>query len=390
MWVVDSHDGTFGLYECQASKQYINSMNPDQEPCTPRLDVDGVPVLAGVPPGTWLLPAEARPATTSVGGCAAPQPGRRLLRRPEATRSRSCTTPTTSTDEQMRPFARWTNLSETTFLLAPTDAGADYRVRIFTRRGAAVRRAPTLGTAHAWLEAGGVPRTGTWSQECGVGLVRVRRGERLAFAGPPLPARGRSTTATSTRSSRSLRSTAPTSSTRLGRQRPGWVGGPAPRRGHGARAGARRAVGDLEVGVVGAHPAGRRVRVEVRAFVPSIGVVEDPVTGSLNAGLGSGWPATGSRRRTSRPGHGAGAGGRVHVEQDGETCGWAVTRSRASPGPSGSRLVTTSGRWSRVWARHARRGGRRQRGDRRRRRRSRGGSPRTSPTSSGSPWATRW
>ena len=51
VWVVDSHDGTFGLYECQASKQYINSMNPDQEPCTQRLDVDGVPVLAGTPPG---------------------------------------------------------------------------------------------------------------------------------------------------------------------------------------------------------------------------------------------------------------------------------------------------------------------------------------------------
>jgi hypothetical protein len=56
VWVVDSHDGTFGLYECQASKQYINSMNPDQEPCTQRLDVDGVPVLAGTPPG--LVPTD--------------------------------------------------------------------------------------------------------------------------------------------------------------------------------------------------------------------------------------------------------------------------------------------------------------------------------------------
>lgn len=92
-------------------------------------------------------------------------------------------------DEQtLAQFARWTNLSETTFLLPPTDPAADYRVRIFTTGGELPFAGhPTLGSAHAWLEAGGVPRdAGRVVQECGVGLVTVRRGERLAFAAPPL------------------------------------------------------------------------------------------------------------------------------------------------------------------------------------------------------------
>src|SRR5690606_22207267 len=95
-------------------------------------------------------------------------------------------------DEEMAAFARWTNLSETTFLLPPTpqgaDAGADYRVRIFTP-GEELPFAghPTLGSAHAWLEQGGQPaRDDVVVQECGVGLVEVRRGETLAFAAPPL------------------------------------------------------------------------------------------------------------------------------------------------------------------------------------------------------------
>jgi len=92
------------------------------------------------------------------------------------------------TEEEMRAFARWTNLSETTFLLSPADAAADYRLRIFTP-GTELPFAghPTIGSAHAWLEAGGVPKTdGELVQECGAGLVRLRRGERLAFAAPPL------------------------------------------------------------------------------------------------------------------------------------------------------------------------------------------------------------
>ena len=92
-------------------------------------------------------------------------------------------------DARMQAFARWTNLSETTFLLPPTDAAADYRVRIFTPGGELPFAGhPTLGTCHAWLQTGGQPQVaGRVVQECGVGLVTLRRdGERLAFAAPPL------------------------------------------------------------------------------------------------------------------------------------------------------------------------------------------------------------
>lgn len=90
--------------------------------------------------------------------------------------------------EQMQAFARWTNLSETTFLLPPTDPGADYRVRIFTpREEYPFAGHPTLGSAAAWLASGGSLRDeGVVVQECGVGLVRVRvQGDILAFAAPP-------------------------------------------------------------------------------------------------------------------------------------------------------------------------------------------------------------
>ncbi len=92
-------------------------------------------------------------------------------------------------DADMAQFANWTNLSETTFVLPPTDPAADYRVRIFTPDvELPFAGHPTIGTCHAWLEAGGVPKTeGTIMQECGVGLVTLRHAEgRLAFAAPPL------------------------------------------------------------------------------------------------------------------------------------------------------------------------------------------------------------
>ena len=93
-------------------------------------------------------------------------------------------------DEQMKRVARWTNLSETTFVFPPTTTAADYRLRIFTPDGGELPFAghPTLGSAHAWLEAGGVARTdGRIVQECAAGLIDVRRGgDELSFAAPPL------------------------------------------------------------------------------------------------------------------------------------------------------------------------------------------------------------
>ena len=93
------------------------------------------------------------------------------------------------TAAQMQRFANWMNLSETTFVLPPADPGADYRVRIFTpATELPFAGHPTLGTCHAWLGAGGTPRTGgVIVQECQAGLVRVRRSaDGLAFAAPPV------------------------------------------------------------------------------------------------------------------------------------------------------------------------------------------------------------
>ena len=93
------------------------------------------------------------------------------------------------TDREMQRFARWMNLSETTFVLPPSSTGADYRVRIFTPSvELPFAGHPTLGTCHAWLAAGGTPqRPDVIVQECAAGLIPVRRtADGLAFAAPPL------------------------------------------------------------------------------------------------------------------------------------------------------------------------------------------------------------
>lgn len=197
-------------------------------------------------------------------------------------------------DARMAAFARWTNLSETTFLLPPTDAAADYRVRIFTpAEELPFAGHPTLGSAHAWLRAGGVPAVGGHVvQECGVGLVELDLGDdTLAFAAPDLLRSGDVEEETLDRAVRSLG---------VGRDRvlranwvdngPGWLGL------HLAAADDVldlrpdfAAMTGLEIGVIGAHDAGERAALsadyEVRAFCPGLAVPEDPVTGSLNAGL---------------------------------------------------------------------------------------------------------
>lgn len=193
-------------------------------------------------------------------------------------------------EAQMAAFARWTNLSETTFLLPPADAGADYRVRIFTPKGELPFAGhPTLGSCRAWLSAGGRPKTpGRVIQECGVGLVPVRLdGEDLAFAAPP------------------LRRTGPVEPEVLAQIRgtlglpegaildhqwidngPGWC---AVLLDSVERALSVRPdpalFGDLKLGVAALHPPGGPAALEVRAFFADGALVEDPVTGSLNAGL---------------------------------------------------------------------------------------------------------
>ena len=226
------------------------------------------------------------------------------------------------TEDQMRAFARWTNLSETTFVLAPTDPGADYRVRIFTPDAELPFAGhPTLGTAHAWLEAAGVPATdGIVVQECGAGLVTVRRGDRLAFRAPPLVRSGPVSEEDLDRIVRALRiGCEDVVDSAWVDNGPGWVG---------VLLGSAEAVlalepawhefGGMDIGVVGPRSGGDTA-CEVRAFCPGLGVTEDPVTGSLNAGLGQ-WLAGGALPSSyvAAQGTALGRAGRVHVSREGD------------------------------------------------------------------------
>jgi PhzF family phenazine biosynthesis protein len=226
-------------------------------------------------------------------------------------------------DEQMKAFARWTNLSETTFLLRPTHDQADYRLRIFTPSvELPFAGHPTLGSAHAWLEAGGRPRGEDVVQECGAGLVTIRRGERPEFQAPPLVRSGPvepDDLATLT------------AGLRLDPGRvvdaawvdngPGWVALLLEdaqdvldcRPDHAA-------LGGFDVGIVGPYSDGASdAAVEVRAFVTDLGIDEDPVTGSLNAGIAQ-WLA-GTRlpeQYVASQGTVIGRRGRVHVRREGD------------------------------------------------------------------------
>ncbi|MDQ0345793.1 PhzF family phenazine biosynthesis protein [Ancylobacter vacuolatus] len=227
--------------------------------------------------------------------------------------------------EEMQRLTRWFNLSETSFLLPPTDPVADYRVRIFTLdREMPFAGHPTLGTCHVWLKSGGVPKSGPdIVQECGAGLVRIRRDQdRLSFAAPPLS-----------------RSGAPSPEERMEAQQflgidgheivdaawvdngPGWLGirlasaekllSLKP-----ARSWPRR----IDIGVIGPHAPGGDAAFEVRAFFTDhLGtIVEDPVTGSLNASLAQWLFATrvSDTDYIAAQGTCLGRKGRVHVGRD--------------------------------------------------------------------------
>jgi PhzF family phenazine biosynthesis protein len=227
-------------------------------------------------------------------------------------------------EAQMRRFARWTNLSETTFLMSPAHPDADYRLRIFTPTAELPFAGhPTIGSAHAWLEAGGVPRSDDeLVQECGAGLLRIRRTERLAFAAPPLLREG---PVTEQERRQILTALALTDDEVVdlswGDNGPGWV--VVLMRDAAAVLAVRpdwSAFGGLDIGVVGPYPAGSECAVEVRAFCPSIGILEDPVTGSLNASIGQ-WLG-GDRLPSSyiaSQGTALGRAGRVHVDKQEDT-----------------------------------------------------------------------
>ena len=228
--------------------------------------------------------------------------------------------------ETMQRYANWTNLSETTFLLPPTDSRADYRVRIFTASEEfPFAGHPTLGSAHTWLQVGGVPKTdGVLVQECGAGLVRVKHdGGRLAFAAPPLTRFGPVDEDVRAQLAAGLRlpDEAILDASWLVNG-PEWVGVLL---GSAEQVLALEpdvaAMGDLKVGVIGPHSEGAGVDFEVRTFVPGDAMVEDPVTGSFNAGAAQ-W-LIGSGRApgeyVAAQGTVLGRAGRIHVtSQDGE------------------------------------------------------------------------
>jgi PhzF family phenazine biosynthesis protein len=234
------------------------------------------------------------------------------------------------TSEQMQRFTNWTQLSEASFLLPPTQPGADYRVRIFSPgRELPFAGHPTLGSCHAWLLAGGQPQGEFVVQECGVGLVRIKRdirqdGTRLAFAAPPLRRQG---PLDADELSRIIHA--------LGLQvsdvlMSAWCDNGPPWRGLLLRDAEQvlalqpqlHLLQGLDVGVVGAYPAGSDCAFEVRAFfTASLNAVgEDAVTGSLNAALAQWLMASGvaPARYLAAQGHCMGRAGRVHVQRLGD------------------------------------------------------------------------
>jgi PhzF family phenazine biosynthesis protein len=226
--------------------------------------------------------------------------------------------------QAMQRYTDWANLSECSFLLPPTRPGADYAVRIFSPgRELPFAGHPTLGSCQAWLNAGGRPHAEHIVQECGVGLVRLRRdGARLAFAAPPLRRGGPLSEAEQARLVAALR-LQPADVLAAA-----WCDNGPPWQGLLLRSAAqvlalqpdRAALQGLDVGVIGAHPSTADVAYEVRAFFSTAqGVAEDPVTGSLNAALAQWLVGAGlaPERYVAAQGTVLGRAGRVHVARDG-------------------------------------------------------------------------
>jgi PhzF family phenazine biosynthesis protein len=231
------------------------------------------------------------------------------------------------TTGEMQRFANWTNLSETTFVVEPTDDRADYLVRIFTpSQELPFAGHPTLGTCHSWLEAGGTPREpGRVSQQCGAGLVAIDTSQKgLRFAAPPLLRSGPVDEQLAQHVADILR---------IGRDEivdlqwadngPGWIA--ALLASADAVLAVRPGPTDLDLGIAGPYPAGGPAAFEVRAFLPKNGTTdEDPVTGSLNASLAQWLLATGRAEApyVARQGTVLGRSGQVRITTDDDGQVW--------------------------------------------------------------------
>jgi PhzF family phenazine biosynthesis protein len=228
---------------------------------------------------------------------------------------------------EMQRFAHWTNLSETTFVLPPGAADADYRVRIFTPVAELPFAGhPTLGTCHAWLSASDGPEPpDVVVQECGAGLVEIRRtAAGLAFAAPP-PIRSGPVEKALVEHLASLLRIEPAAivDAQWADNGPGWVA--VLLESAEAVLALRPGPVDLDVGVVGPYPDGEPEAFEVRAFFPKDGsTVEDPVTGSLNASLAQ-WLLDSGRASApyvASQGTALRRAGRVHVSRDADGTIW--------------------------------------------------------------------
>jgi PhzF family phenazine biosynthesis protein len=240
-------------------------------------------------------------------------------------------------DDELARFARWTNLSETTFLLRPTQPSADYRVRIFTPGGELPFAGhPTIGSCHTWLALGGVPKGDRIVQECGVGLVQLRHdGDSLAFAAPPLQRRDVPSEVLS--EIEAALGIAPSSVLRsqVLDNGPDWVALQLDS-AESVLAVERASASALpyKIGLVGRHSIGD-ADVEVRAFAYPVGVPEDPVTGSLNASVAQWLVAEGvlPNSYVASQGTALGRAGRVHVTVDDQAT-WIG--GRVTPGVEGT------------------------------------------------------
>ncbi|MFE4413311.1 PhzF family phenazine biosynthesis protein [Streptomyces sp. NPDC056821] len=223
------------------------------------------------------------------------------------------------TAEEMQRLARWTNLSETTFVLLPTAPEADYRLRIFTPQGELPFAGhPTLGSARAWLDGGGTPQhADRIVQECAAGLVTVRRGKgTLSFAAPP---RVRDGALDDTYLNQIVAAFGITRDQVVAHQwvdnGPGWAV---------LQLRTAEEVLALEpdlslipaamVGAIGAYPEGSGHNFEMRTFAPGAGVPEDPACGSMNAAVGQWLTATGAAPSTYRVSQGTRLGRAASIE----------------------------------------------------------------------------
>jgi PhzF family phenazine biosynthesis protein len=239
-------------------------------------------------------------------------------------------------EEEMQRFARWTNLAETTFVLPPTRPEADYRVRIFTPvLELPFAGHPTLGTCHAWLEAGGEPADpGEIVQECDAGLVRIRPAEQsersspripgtsaFAFAAPPLVRSGPASDEDRVRVADALKvEPEELLAVEWVDNGPGWITALLASPEHLLEL--RPGPLDFDLGAVALYPPGSEAAIELRAWAPVNGqAVEDPVTGSLNASVAQ-WLLADGRLQApylAHQGTAIGREGRIHVsEADGE------------------------------------------------------------------------